>query len=127
MSSQNLPTKGELEILKALWKSGPSTAREVVNAISNNRKVAYTTVQTLLTIMVKKGFVECEKSKKAHRFSPMISKFQAQSIALKNMIDLLFDHSPGSLAQHIIGSKSLDELELDTLQKLIEDHRRTQK
>lgn len=121
-NSQALPTPGELEILRVLWKQGTCTIRQVVDELSCSRDVAYTTVQTLLTIMVKKGFVQSEKSGKAHDFSTILTRGQAQSSALKNIVNAFFDNSPGTLAQHIIDSDTLDEKELSSLRKLIDDN-----
>ena len=63
----NRPTDGELEILKVLWERGPSTVREVREALLPQRQVAHTTVLTLLQIMVEKGLVEADTSARAAR------------------------------------------------------------
>jgi predicted transcriptional regulator len=67
----------ELEVLKILWESGPGTVREVREQLRNERrKWAYTTVQTLLTRLVQKGYVRSSADGRAHVFEPAITREQ---------------------------------------------------
>ena len=63
---QHRPTDSELEILEVLWTSGPSTVREVHNAISLRRETLYTTILKLMQIMLVKGLVDRETEQRSH-------------------------------------------------------------
>ena len=64
--SPQKPTASELEILRVLWSRGPSTVREVHEALSEKRDVGYTTVLKLLQIMTAKGTVRRNETQRAH-------------------------------------------------------------
>jgi len=119
--SEKVLTPGELEIMRVLWKRDGATAREVVEEIKLKRDSKYTTIQTLLTIMAKKNYVRVERDGKAHRFIPLLSKTQAQTKAIKQLISQFFDHSSSALAQHVVDSDTLQLSELEQLKNLIEE------
>jgi predicted transcriptional regulator len=60
------PTAAELEILQVLWTRGPSTVREVHEALSAQKSLGYTTVLKLLQIMTAKGTVRRNEEQRAH-------------------------------------------------------------
>src|SRR5437762_5909859 len=60
------PTDAELEILTVLWSRGPSTVREVHEAILRRKSAQYTTVLKLLQIMAEKGIVRRDETERAH-------------------------------------------------------------
>src|SRR5207249_10491723 len=60
------PTSSELEILRVLWARGPSTVREVHEALSEKKDLGYTTVLKLLQIMTAKGTVRRDEGQRAH-------------------------------------------------------------
>ena len=60
------PTASELEILRVLWARGPSTVREVHEALSEKKSLGYTTVLKLLQIMTAKGTVRRDEGQRAH-------------------------------------------------------------
>ena len=65
---QETPTAGELELLKVLWERGPSTVREVLNELTEDRRRAYTSVMTMLNVMTEKGLVTRQPQRHAiHR------------------------------------------------------------
>ncbi|MBL4602163.1 MAG: BlaI/MecI/CopY family transcriptional regulator [Emcibacteraceae bacterium] len=112
-------TLGEQRIMQVLWSEGALTVRQVFDVLSKDQKIAYTTIQTVLTILEKKKYVTSEKTGKAHVFSVLISKHAAQSEALKSLVTQFFSGSSKALAQHLINEKDADLLELDDLQKMV--------
>ena len=68
MGNQNSsrPTDAELAILRVLWSRGPSTVRQVHQALSQDRETGYTTVLKLMQIMTEKGLVERDESERRH-------------------------------------------------------------
>ncbi|MBT6032651.1 MAG: BlaI/MecI/CopY family transcriptional regulator [Kordiimonadaceae bacterium] len=113
-------TEGEQRIMQVLWSDGSLTVRQVFDVLSKDHEIAYTTIQTVLTILEKKDYVTSEKTGKAHVFSALVTKRGAQSEALKSLVTQFFDGSPKALAQHLINEKDADLMELDNLQKMVD-------
>ena len=72
------PTDAELAILRVLWQRGPSTVREVHDALSSSQETGYTTVLKLLQIMTDKGLVVRDESQRAHVYSSSESEQRTQ-------------------------------------------------
>jgi predicted transcriptional regulator len=114
------PTKAEREILEILWIKERATAREVTNALSKTKAVAFTTVQTMLKILDDKGFVTHRSEGRAFIYRPAISRSQARNIALRQLLGQFFDGSPQALAQHLLEEHKLDLTELEALQARVD-------
>ncbi len=110
----------ELEVLKVLWDLGPSTVRDVLDHLHGyGRKIAYTTVQTLLIRLELKGFTRSDKSDLAHVFRAKISRNRVSKSRLKTLLNQMYDGSAGSLVLQLVKNEKLSKNEVDELQKLI--------
>jgi len=110
----------ELEVLKTLWDIGPATVRDVLNQLhTQGRRLAYTTVQTLLTRLEQKRFVSSDKSDLAHVFRARVSRDRVTRTRLETLVVQLFDGAAGPLVLHLIRNERLTSKEIDELQKLI--------
>ncbi|MBI1827612.1 MAG: BlaI/MecI/CopY family transcriptional regulator [Planctomycetes bacterium] len=110
----------ELEVLKTLWDIGPATVRDVLNQLhSHGRRLAYTTVQTLLTRLEQKKFVTSNKSDLAHVFRAKISRDRVTRSRLDTLVEQLFDGAAGPLVLHLVRSERLTSQEINELQRLI--------
>lgn len=111
----------ELEVLKTLWEVGPSTVRDVLDRLhERGRRVAYTTVQTLLTRLEQKRYVTSDKSDLAHVFRAKVTRERVTRSRLKNLVEQLYDGAAGPLVLQLVKTERLTPQELDQLQKLIE-------
>ena len=63
------PTVSELEILRILWACGPSTVREVQEALSKKKRIGYTSVLKLMQIMTEKGSVRRNEDQRAQQYN----------------------------------------------------------
>ena len=81
-------TDRETSLMQVLWETGPCTVREVRRGLQNS--LAYTTVQTTLKRMERKGYVSSEKEAVAHIFAACISLRSAQICALNSLAERLF-------------------------------------
>ena len=72
------PTPAELEILRVLWKRGPSTVREVQTELSLSRPTGYTTALKFLQIMTEKGLVRRDESQRTHIYRASLPKEETQ-------------------------------------------------
>lgn len=113
-------TDAENRIMEVLWDKGEASVRHVVEAISNEKNQAYTTVQTFLGILKDKGFVEQHKSGRAFIYRPLLSRNEARTQALKHLIGRAFGGSSSALAQHLLKDSSIDDTELTVLEQAIE-------
>ena len=111
----------ELEVLKTLWEVGPATVREVLVYLHDRgRRVAYTTVQTLLTRLEQKRYVTSDKSDLAHVFRARVTRERVTRTRLKTLVTQLYDGAAGPLVLQLVKTERLTPQELDQLQKLIE-------
>jgi predicted transcriptional regulator len=111
----------ELEVLKALWEVGPAPVREVLNCLHlRGKRVAYTTVQTLLTRLEQKRYVISDKSDVAHVFRARVSRDRVTRSRLKTLVSQLYDGAAGPLVLQLVKMERLTPDEVDELQRLIE-------
>src|SRR5205085_2161532 len=92
------PTPGELEILVALWRRGPSTVRELHDELHAERATGYTTILKILQIMTEKGLVERDEASRAHVYRPRQSQDQAQKQMVTDLLDRVF----GGAAERLV-------------------------
>jgi predicted transcriptional regulator len=112
----------ELQIMKALWESGPSTVQAVQEMLPGER-LAYTTVQTMLNILHRKGRVKRKLIGKAYEYRPLLSRDKALGEALGDMLDRMFGGSVEALLMSLVKSRQLDADKLVKVQRLIEEHK----
>src|SRR5688572_10887781 len=98
----NQPTELELEILKALWTGGPSSVRQLQAALAPGRELAYTTIMTMLVIMIDKGFVRRRKVGQGNVYAAAIEQGDASTSMLQDVVDRVFDGSVTAVVQHLI-------------------------
>lgn len=112
----------EVEVLKALWECGASTVREVLTYFhERDRRVAYTTVQTLLTRLEQKGYVTGDKSDFAFVYRARLTRNRLMRSRLKALVSQLCDGAAGPLAMQLIRNERFSADEVQELQDLI-DH-----
>lgn len=111
----------ELEVMKALWDEGPGTVREVLARLQKRgRSLAYTTVQTFLTRLEQKGFVQSDKSGLAFRYKHRVSRERIGRSRLRSLLEEVYDGAAGPLVLQLVRSERLSADEIEALQKLIE-------
>ena len=115
------PTSGELEILQVLWTRGPSTVREVHEALSSGRPTAYTTTLKLLQIMAEKGLVTRDEKQRAHIYKPRLARERTQSQVVRNLVDRVFEGSAARLVMHALSSTRASSEELAEIRRLIDE------
>ena len=99
------PTEAELGILNVLWDRGPSTVRDVHEALYRDEGAGYTTALKLMQIMHGKGLVERDDSERAHVFRPTVTKERTQKRFLTDIVQRVFDGSPSKLVLQALGGK----------------------
>ena len=111
----------ELELMKVLWleRIGPLTVQEVRQRIVG-RSVAYTTVQTMLNILVRKGWAKRTLVERAYRYRPAVSREKAAGSALKNLVQKMFGGSAEALVLNLIDTRQMTPETLQRLHELVQ-------
>jgi predicted transcriptional regulator len=114
------PTDSELAILGVLWERGPSTVREVHDALSSTHDTGYTTVLKLMQIMTDKGLVVRDESNRAHVYSTSATEQRTQRQLIGDLIDRAFGGSPAKLVMQALSGTRASAEELTAIRQLIE-------
>jgi BlaI family penicillinase repressor len=115
------PTPAELEILSVLWERGPSTVREVQEALGPARAVGYTTVLKLLQIMADKGLVDRDESARAHVYAPCAAEAQTQRQLVRDLVDRAFGGSAAKLVVQALSGKRASPEEIGRIRRLLDE------
>jgi len=110
-----VPTNLELEILKVVWQRGSATVREVCDDLARQRKIAYTTVLTMMGILEQKGHLTKTPGERAYVYSSAHSEQQVRSAMVKEFVDRVFDGSARPLLVHLVEQSGLSDEELEAL------------
>jgi len=100
----------ELEIMQVLWEQGASTVAEVQPKLKG--ELAYTTVQTMLTVLLKKDKVTREPEGRAYRYRAAVSKDRATGGALRDMVKRMFGGSPEALLMALVDTRQISAEQL---------------
>jgi predicted transcriptional regulator len=111
----------ELEIMNVLWAQGPATVQIVQQHLP--RELAYTTVQTMLNILHRKGKVKRTLQDRAYLYQTVVSRSQVVGQHMSDIVDRLFGGSAESLVMSLVETKHLTPKKLARLQKLLEENR----
>ena len=111
----------ELEIMKVLWDTGPATVQTVQEGLAGEPRLAYTTVQTMLNVLHRKGKVKRALKSRAYEYEPVLSREKATSAAVRDIINRLFGGSAESLVMSLVESRHLTREKLARLSKLVEN------
>lgn len=113
------PTDAELAILRVLWERGPSSVRDVHDALSGEQSTGYTTVLKLLQIMTEKGLVVRDESQRAHIYESRYSEQRTQRQLLTDLMERAFGGSPAKLVMQALASKRTSAEELEAIRDLL--------
>ena len=114
-------TDAESRVMSVVWQRETATVGDVVAALTQERVVTYSTVQTILRILETKGYVTHEKVARAFVYRPAVDERQARQRALKHLVARLFNGSPSLLVLNVLEDDAIDRTELRRLKKLIRD------
>src|SRR5687768_3756649 len=115
------PTDAELAILRVLWERGPSTVREVHDALSSTHDTGYTTVLKLLQIMTDKGLVVRDESQRAHVYATRHSEQRTQRQLLGDLLDRAFGGSHAKLVMQALSGSRASAAELSAIRQFLDE------
>ena len=116
------PTDAELRILQVLWRDGPSTVREVHEALErlHGTDTGYTTTLKLLQNMHEKGIVHRDDAGRSHVYRAAVSEEATQRRAAGELLDRLFGGSAAKLVMHALAAKRAAPHELEEIRHLLD-------
>jgi predicted transcriptional regulator len=112
-------TEAEQRLMEIVWSAGPATVGHIVEAIPASERPAYNTVQTIMKILERKGYVEHRAEGRAFVYQAVVDREAAARTALSHVMQRFFGGSPRALALNLIEGDQLTEDELDELQRTI--------
>jgi len=118
------PTASELEILRVLWARGPSTVREVHEALSEKKDLGYTTVLKLLQIMTAKGTVRRDEGQRAHVYEACQPATETKRQLVGDVLQRVFEGSASELMIHALEGRKTSKKELVELRRLLDEYQR---
>jgi predicted transcriptional regulator len=110
----------ELEIMSVLWETGPANV-QTVQANLKSRELAYTTVQTMLNVLHRKGKVKRLLKNRTYIYRPVLSRQKAVAQAVGEMLDRFFGGSADGLVLNLVETRHLTPEKLARIQEII-DH-----
>jgi predicted transcriptional regulator len=117
------PTASELEILHVLWSRGPSTVREVLDALNEKKEMGYTGVLKLLQIMTAKAMVRRDESQRAHVYEACRPAEQTKRQLARDMLQRVFEGSASQLMMHALAGHSASAEEIEELRRILDAHK----
>jgi BlaI family penicillinase repressor len=114
------PTASELEILHVLWSRGPSTVREVLDALNEKKEMGYTGVLKLLQIMTAKGTVRRDESQRAHVYEACRPAEQTKRQLATDMLERVFGGSASQLMMHALAGHRASPDEIEDLRRILD-------
>ena len=115
------PTDGELAILRVLWTQGPSTVRQVAEALGPD--TGYTTALKLLQIMTEKGLVRRDERSRTHVYETTYTQDQTERTLVSDLLDRAFGGSAAKLVLQALATSKTSPKELADIKRLIEKKR----
>ena len=111
-------TDQELEIMKIVWTLNEATVRDVYETLLEHRKIAYTTVMTLMKILETKGHLKKSSAERAHVYRPSVPKQQVIGGMVRDFVNRVFNGSAEPLLVHLVEDEGLTEKELAEIVRL---------
>jgi BlaI family penicillinase repressor len=112
-------TDQELEIMKVVWERQTATVRDVYETLRERRKVAYTTVMTMMKILEQKGYLTRKQMDRAYVYRPAQPKKKVIRAMVRDFVNRVFSGSAEPLLVHLIEDRGLTPEEIAEFKRLI--------
>ena len=116
-------TGQELEIMKVVWSRDSATVRDVYETLLQRRKIAYTTVMTMMNILEQKKYLKKQQEDRAYVYRPARPKQQVIQGMVREFLDRVFNGSAEPLLMHLIEDQKLSSEDLEEIARLARKER----
>ena len=129
MKRKPLDDLGELQrtVLETVWALGEASVHQVRERLNHRRKLAYTTVLTVMQKLEKAGWLEHRSEGKSYIYSPALSREEAGAGSVRGFVKRVFEGDAMTMFQHLIRESDLSDGELNELRAMIEEKRKERK
>ena len=119
--SKDVLTPLELQIMQVLWEGGVATVAEVQAKLPG--ELAYTTVQTMLNVLLKKKKVRRTEAGRAFRYQPAVTRERATGAALDDLVTRVFGGSAEALLMALVDAKKVTPEDIERAQRLLKSRK----
>jgi BlaI family penicillinase repressor len=114
----------EADVMGVVWERGRASVQDVKDALEPGRKLAYTTVMTVMSRLAEKGMLERQKEGRAYWYTPAASREKVAGSLLRSMVNQLYNGATGRAVAHLLNTDAkVDDAELERLEQLIRSKR----
>lgn len=115
----------ELQVMDTVWTLGECSSAEVVAAFQRKRRLAPTTIRTVLANLRRKSYLEPVPTiERGFRLRPTVSRDAVAQRSLAKLVGILFDGSPRQAIAHLLKDEAIDEEELDEIRRMLQRRKR---
>lgn len=115
------PTPQELEIMKIVWQRKAATVRDVYEALLAERKIAYTTVMTMMNILEEKRYLRKRRQERAYVYQPTQPRQRVIQAMVREFVARVFNGSAEPLLVHLIQDRRLSAKDLQEVRRMIRE------
>ncbi len=126
MDRQSLDSLGQLQraVMEVVWRRGEASVHDVLNELSRRKKLAYTTVLTVMQKLEKAGWLAHRNEGKSYIYTPTASREEAGAGSVRGFLKRVFEGDAVAMFQHLIRESDLSDEELSELRAMIDEKRK---
>jgi predicted transcriptional regulator len=113
-------TEVELELMTILWKLGEGSVNDVLAELPKERKLAYTSVSTMMRILEQKKVIASRKEGRGHVYFPKLKKTDYEVSSVKNLVSKVFEGAPVALVRQLLNTEKLSSDELNEIRRMLD-------
>jgi BlaI family transcriptional regulator, penicillinase repressor len=115
------PNEVEMQILAVLWELGPSTVRQVHNALAGQRDTAYASTVKMINVMTEKGLLVKDDARRPQVFRPAKPREKMQSRLVRDLVKRAFGGAVTKLVQSAISSQKMSAKDLEEMKRILRE------
>ncbi|WNG28347.1 BlaI/MecI/CopY family transcriptional regulator [Cystobacter fuscus] len=112
-------TPVELELMQIVWRHDEVSVADVLEALPPERKLAYTSVSTVLRILEQKGVLRSRKEGRGHLYSALLPREAYELQSVRHLVETVFDGTPSALVERLVEAVPLSPAEVEQIRKLL--------
>jgi BlaI family transcriptional regulator, penicillinase repressor len=121
------PTEAELELLSVLWARGPSTVRQIHEALSGEKSTGYTTTLKILQKMLEKGLLRRDERERSHVYKAVWKAEETQRQLVRDLLRKAFRGAAAKLVVQALSEEKVSKTDLAEIRKMLNDLEARQK
>lgn len=114
-------SRGETEVLKALWNISQGSVGDIYDAVDPNLQMDYTTVQTYVRRLEAKGYLHSSRRGRLKIYSAAIRRSQLERETIDDFVQRIFDGDILPMFKHMVSGREISSEEIEDLMKIVEE------